>query len=304
MSISRKRGRGKRMSFYPVPTSIVRGIEVSGRATELEAWLIIWGYVSNEEGPSIRALASELGWGRFKTSKMLDMVVVSYEIWRQNNSKNTTSHPPASYQPPTSHPEPVTTCNMEESPATHQPATSHPPAKEENDTIYKEIKDINYNSSSEKSEEKKYPLPLGNGLNKSWITARVLSVWSAWYEHNPKAKVIRRIDIQTIRSAINMGWTPEQLRLVISYAFTAPSGCPKIDWWRQGKYININNLLNRRVIEDNVEFAEKWSRGELRQAPSMHRNNTTLPDTLPTNNNGNRSEPQYDEDGFLLLPRS
>lgn len=291
------------MSFYPVPTDMVRAIELAGPASEVEAWLLTWDLVSNEELPSVRALASQLQWGRFKTSKLLDNVRLRHVIWQQNNSKNTTSHSPATHQPPTSHPEPVTTCNMEEPPATDQPATSHPPAKEENDTIYKVIKVINYNSSSEKSEEKKYPLPLGNGLNKSWITARVLSVWSAWYEHNPKAKVIRRIDIQTIRSAINMGWTPEQLRLVISYAFTAPSGCPKIDWWRQGKYININNLLNRRVIEDNVEFAEKWSRGELRQAPSMHRNNTTLPDTLPTNNNDSRSEPQYDEDGFLLTPR-
>ena len=293
MSIPRYKRRGKRMSFYPVPTDMVRAIELAGPASEVEAWLLTWDLESNEELPSVRALASQLQWGRFKTSKLLDNVRLRHVIWQQNNSKNTTSHPPASYQPPTSHPEPVTTCNMGESPATHQPPTSHPPAKGLNDTIYKEIKVIN-NS---------FPLPLGKGLSESWITSKVLDVWSSWYEHNPKARTIRKVDIKTIRSALSTGWSTEQLQLVMSYAFTAPDDCPKVRFWRESHYININNLLNSRVLEDNIELAEKWSRGELRQAPSMHRNNTTLPDPLPTNNNDSRSEPQYDEDGFLLTPR-
>jgi len=108
--------------------------------------------------------------------------------------------------------------------------------------------------------------PSGRGVKPQWLTAPVLEVYRAWYQHHPTARNIRADQVRAIRGAIAQGYTPAQLVTAIRYIHEAPDDAPKVRALREGGYLDLVNLLNERTRHQNVELGEAWLAGELEPA--------------------------------------
>ena len=275
----------KRMSFFPVPTALIDN-QPFQLASDVEAWLHMWGKLERGEPISIRGSAKWLGWTRYATEKMASKVRFEHKAWKGKGRQTVA----ATRQPPVSRGDSGLTSHIKDDSATHQPPVSHSSAKEGKDTIYSII-----------NNKETFPLPLGKGLNPKSITKKVLQVWSSWHAHNPRARSIRRVDVSAIRQAMRLGHTTEELQAIIDYAFTAPLSCPKVEFWRSKGYCNLNNLLNSRVLDDNHELAQSWKRGELRESPRIHRRQRPLGITALPPMKPNHAQPGYDQDGIPII---
>lgn len=105
--------------------------------------------------------------------------------------------------------------------------------------------------------------PSGRGCKPQWLTAPVLEVYRAWYQHHPEARAIRADQVKAIRGALGQGYTVAQLVAAVRYVHEAPEDMPKVRALREGGYLDLVNTLNGNTRHSNVELGEAWLAGGM-----------------------------------------
>ena len=78
--------------------------------------------------------------------------------------------------------------------------------------------------------------------------------------------------LRAVDPATGNPYRPEDLILLVRYAFEAPPGAPRVDFWREkrGQYLGIENLMVAAKLATRMEMARDWEAGDLRIRPVDH----------------------------------
>ena len=99
------------------------------------------------------------------------------------------------------------------------------------------------------------------GIKKKDITKDIVAVYNHWHQYKPRASTLRQDQLRIIKAALKTH-TVLELQRVFDYAFTASDDHQYVSWWREKKYLDITNLLNRERLDRNVDCALEWRNGK------------------------------------------
>ena len=116
---------------------------------------------------------------------------------------------------------------------------------------------------------------------------QVLTVYRAWEERyrefrnhcakrqqvevyaptSPRLQAVQRA-LHTVDPETGRKYRPEDLILLVRYAFEAPQGAPDVDWWRKdrGRYLGLENLMVTEKLPARLQVARDWEAGDIEPA--------------------------------------
>lgn len=71
--------------------------------------------------------------------------------------------------------------------------------------------------------------------------------------------------LRTADPETNRAYRPEDLILLVRYAYEAPDGAPDVDWWRKdrGRFLAIENLMAPPKLAARMQTVKDWAAGDL-----------------------------------------
>ena len=248
-------------------------------ATKEQAHLHFWRGLLHDDDWSIRAHSEWLGWSRTKTRVAHRLTLDKYNEWFEKDQTSATGVPAKS------HLNGISTSHIDEADASKEPTECQPVTKTEESENPAYILELKTSNSICDSRYKNCHLrgakKLAANVKAKHVTDASIEVWNFFHGFKPRCRQINGTDIRCIHAAL-ADYTPEELKLVILYFFTAdPTVEDRVAFYRKG-HMWPKTMVHPQKIENNLELAQQWVANPT-QAPTPE------------------AERKYDADGFLIV---
>tara|TARA_X000001388_G_scaffold75579_1_gene70727 strand:+ start:245 stop:1054 length:810 start_codon:yes stop_codon:yes gene_type:complete len=248
--------------WMPLPKEYISEREdYSTKAKRSEAWAWIWEQrILLKKKPSQREIAKALCWSRHEVRKLqkdFEDFAVKYftKSSPQDNQEPATKRPFAS--------DVVEGIRKKRTKSSPKPDQKSPKTDQLSLTPAVETETPKSSKRTIKEHEhlKLLNVKTAKGIKKQDITKDVVAVYNHWHQYKPRATTLRIDQLKIIKAALKLH-TVEELQRVFDYAFTASDKHPHVSWWRERKYLDITNLLNKEKVHRNVDHALDWRNGK------------------------------------------
>jgi len=258
----------------PLPKEYISEREdYSTKAKRSEAWAWIWEQrILLKKNPSQREIAKALCWSRHEVRKLQkdfeDFAVKYFTKSSPEDNQSSTKNRPFG----TDVVEGIRKKRTKSSPKTDQssPKTDQSSSKT---TAERETPKSSKSTVKEQEHLKLLNVKTAKGIKKQDITKDVVAVYNHWHQYKPRSTTLRIDQLRIIKAALKVH-TVQELQRVFDYAFTASENHPHVSWWRERKYLDITNLLNKEKVHRNVDHALDWRNGK-------DKNTTTADEFVP-----------------------
>ena len=257
----------------PLPKEYVSEREdYTTKAKRSEAWAWIWEQrIYLKKKPSQREISKALCWSRHEVRKLQkdfeDFAVKYFTKSSPEDNQSSTKNRPFG----TDVVEGIRKKRTKSSPKTDQ---SSPKTDQSSSKTTAERETPKSSKSTVKEQEHlKLNVKTAKGIKKQDITKDVVAVYNHWHQYKPRSTTLRIDQLRIIKAALKLH-TVQELQRVFDYAFTASENHPHVSWWRERKYLDITNLLNKEKVHRNVDHALDWRNGK-------DKNTTTADEFVP-----------------------
>jgi len=248
--------------WMPLPKDYISEREdYSTKAKRSEAWAWLWEMrILLKKKPSQREIAKALCWSRHEVRGLQkDFEDFCIKYFTKNS-------PEDNQEPATNRPfgsdviEDIQKKRTKSSPKSDQ----NSPKSDQlslTPTVDRETPKSSKRTLKEHEHLELLIVKTAKGIKKKDITKDVVAVYNHWHQYKPRATTLRVDQLKIIKASLKFH-TVQELQRVFDYAFTASDDHQYVSWWREKKYLDITNLLNRERLDRNVDCALEWRNGK------------------------------------------